>query len=61
MAQAENTEEEWPTIWPEMKEEEACCGMLVSQIGYEWKCCPYCGSSFEPEIMAFSDRFGEDD
>jgi hypothetical protein len=58
MAEAENYEEEWPNNWDEMKNEEACCGMLVSQIGYAWTCCPYCGTGFDPAIMDFQDYFG---
>lgn len=26
---------------------EVCCGLLLSQIGYEWAYCPFCGDALQ--------------
>lgn len=30
--------------------DEACCGLLVSQVGHEWSYCPFCGGHFRGDI-----------
>ena len=33
------------------RDDEACCGMIVCQIGMEWTHCPYCGSALPDDIL----------
>lgn len=30
---------------------EVCCGLLLSQIGYEWAYCPFCGAPFDRWVI----------
>ena len=30
---------------------EVCCGLLLSQIGYEWAYCPFCGDALERWVI----------
>jgi len=29
---------------------EVCCGLLRSQIGWDWAFCPYCGAQFTMDL-----------
>lgn len=36
---------------------EVCCGLILSQIGMDWQCCPFCGRGFDDWVIA--NRAGE--